>query len=331
MESQLIQVRDLINAHFASIDSEAFSRFVSDFSFGKMLRSKLILSIAPHTPKTRQICAIIELIHFASLLHDDVIDSATMRRGKRSINATHGDKNAIMLGDILYSRAFFEVAKISQEFAKIISNAVFELSLGELDDVFLSQAMNLDAEKYITMIKRKTAALIEASAICGGILKAESAGDCADCQSAADSHAIAQKYGTYGQMLGIAFQIIDDLLDVTQDDSTLGKAAFSDFSEGKTTLPYIYLYRAMNEAERARLSGYFKQPLDAAQKAWIRENLAKYGIIESVKKIAQDYGNLAISALDSGDSVPKDSTRDSKYSADSALKKIAQTMIDREF
>ena len=178
MQEKLAQVQNLLERYFDSIDSKPFERFKADFSFGKMLRSKLLLTIAPNSPYSTQMCAIIELIHFASLLHDDVIDSAHLRRGKQSINAKYGDKNAIMLGDILYSKAFYEVAELSRitgtNLAQVISNAVYELSLGELDDVSLGESMNLDSDKYIAMVARKTGALIEASAVCGGTLKSNS-------------------------------------------------------------------------------------------------------------------------------------------------------------
>ena len=178
MQEKLAQVQNLLERYFDSIDSKPFGRFKADFSFGKMLRSKLLLTIAPNSPYSTQMCAIIELIHFASLLHDDVIDSAHLRRGKQSINAKYGDKNAIMLGDILYSKAFYEVAELSRitgtNLAQVISNAVYELSLGELDDVSLGESMNLDSDKYIAMVGRKTGALIEASAVCGGILENDS-------------------------------------------------------------------------------------------------------------------------------------------------------------
>lgn len=313
MQDRLDEVRNLLQRYFDSINCEAFGRFRADFSFGKMLRSKLLLSIAPDSPSTPKICAIIELIHFASLLHDDVIDSANLRRGKQSINAKYGDKNAIMLGDILYSKAFYEIACEDVNLAQIISNAVFELSLGELDDVFLSEDINLDSQKYITMITRKTAALIEASVICGGILKFNLS------QKNNIQNAQIKKYSTCGRNLGIAFQIIDDLLDITQEDFTLGKESFSDFKDGKTTLPYIYLYNALNENDKTTLKSYFKKPLDLAQKGWIRAKMIECNIITAIQNLAKDYGLKALSALDLNDSRDKN------------LQKIITDMIDREF
>ena len=383
MTDRLNEVQKIINGYFDSVDSEAFERFRADFSFGKMLRSKLLLSIAPNSPTAMRVCAIIELIHFASLLHDDVIDSAHLRRGKQSINAKYGDKNAIMLGDILYSKAFYEVACIpcvGANLSQIISNAVFRLSLGELDDVFLGESINLDDKKYLKMVERKTAALIEASAVCGGILKNNlslgfgnsplglHSADLANfgeqqtaslvvspkftknhesqtenpsvvdsaisqnlqyglprrfCESARNDEYILDsainKYKIYGRNLGIAFQIIDDLLDITQENSTLGKESFSDFKEGKTTLPYIYLYNALNASDKEILKSYFKKPLDSSQKSWIRAKMGKFEIIKKVKNIAQDYGKMALSVLDSNDT------------SDKNLLKIITDMIDREF
>ena len=211
-------VKSTIKGYFDDLGNSSFNRFREDFSFGKMLRSKLVFAIAPDSAYSVKLCAIIELIHFASLLHDDVIDDSCLRRGKISINAKHGNKNAIMLGDILYSKAFYEISTIDSNLSKIIADSVLKLSLGELEDVELSLSFNLDEDKYVKMIEYKTAALIEASAQCAGILK----GDNSD------------KYKIYGNSLGIAFQIIDDILDISYDDSVLGKNSFIDLKEGKT-------------------------------------------------------------------------------------------------
>lgn len=287
MEYQLGIIKSIIESYFDDLKNPAFDVFRDDLTFGKMLRSKLILSIAKDSNLSVKICAIIELIHFASLLHDDVIDDSKLRRGKISINAKYGDKTAIMLGDILYSKAFYEIACLDLALSKIISNSVLNLSLGELEDVSLSNSFNDDEKKYIQMIEHKTASLIQASAECAGFL----IGDRSD------------KFKVYGNSLGIAFQIIDDLLDITQNEAKLGKTPFSDFKEGKTTIPYIFLYQKMQEDEQMQLLSYFKKKLNKEEQNWVNNKIEKYGIIEQTKQIANDYGNKALSVLSKDDLV----------------------------
>lgn len=293
-------VKSMIKGYFDDLGNSVFDSFRDDFSFGKMLRSKLIFTIAPDSVYSVKLCAIIELIHFASLMHDDVIDDSTLRRGSISINAKHGNKNAIMLGDILYSKAFYEISTIDQNLSKIIADSVLKLSLGELEDVELSKSFNLDENKYLKMIEYKTAALIEASAECAGILK----GDNSD------------KYKIYGNALGIAFQIIDDILDISYDDNTIGKNAFNDLKEGKVTLPYIYLYKKMDLEDRKHLISFFKKDLSSIDIAWIKQKMQEYNTIQEVKEVVNSYANRAVSVLES---------------EDYKLKLILKDMLDRKF
>ena len=278
-------VKSTIKAYFDDLNNPCFNHFRDDFSFGKMLRSKLILSIAPDSAYSIKLCAIIELIHFASLLHDDVIDDSTLRRGKKSINAKYGNKNAIMLGDILYSKAFYEISMMDSALSTIIADSVLKLSLGELEDVELSKNFNLNEDKYLKMIEYKTATLIESSAQCAGILL----GDNSD------------KYKIYGNSIGIAFQIIDDILDITCDSDTLGKNAFSDLKEGKTTLPYIYLYKKINKQDQDFLLSLFKKELDSSEIAWIKQKMQENNIINNVKEVVKKYANKAISVHEKKD------------------------------
>jgi len=178
------------------------------------------------------------MIHAASLLHDDVIDNATQRRGVKSINAIFGDKSAIMVGDILYSKAFYELVDFDRDIAKSISNAVVLLSIGERKDVYLSEKFNPDIELYKEMIYQKTAVLIESASEVAAILAGKD----------------REIYKRYGRNLGVAFQMIDDILDIISDSKTLGKPALSDFKEGKTTLPYIYLYNELDSKGKEKLS-----------------------------------------------------------------------------
>lgn len=248
---------------------------------GKKLRSKLLLSIAPEHEDSVVLCAIIELIHLASLLHDDIIDGSALRRGARSINAAFGTKNALMLGDILYSKAFFELSKQNQSIAQILSQAVSKLAIGELMDVRLSENFNPDEEAYMQMIHHKTAVLIEAVARCGAVL----------------SGLEEEAFAGYGRHLGLAFQIIDDILDVKNDEKTLGKPAMSDFKEGKTTLPYIYLYKSLTPPAQERLRGLFKKELSPEESAWLRASFEEHRILQRAQDAARKHAQLALASI----------------------------------
>ena len=149
------KIDDKLNEFIAQLDYSVVSDMFAKISSGKKLRSKLIYKIAGDDEKSVRLCAVVELIHLASLLHDDVIDDASLRRGKASINALFGNKNAIMLGDALYSKGFFELSKFDEKIASLISDAVCKLSLGELMDVELSKAFNSDENAYFRMIHPK--------------------------------------------------------------------------------------------------------------------------------------------------------------------------------
>ena len=235
------KIDDLIKQFLKELDYEPILNMLLNVKSGKKLRSKLLLAIAGESEMAFKICAAIELIHLASLLHDDIIDESKLRRGARSVNAEFGAKNALMLGDILYSKAFYELSQGDAKFASIISDAVVKLAIGELMDVNLGEKFNTNKESYLKMIYNKTAILIEASARCGAILAGFQEEDFAE----------------YGKNLGLAFQMIDDILDIKSDEKILGKPAMSDFKEGKTTLPYIYLYENLGDQDRAYLQALF--------------------------------------------------------------------------
>ncbi len=382
------------NPALAAID-ELMARWVAECGYaragelfarvgsGKKLRSKLILKIAPASEPSVRLCAVIELIQAASLLHDDVIDNAATRRGKPSINATFGDKTAIMLGDILYAKALLEAVRLGAGVASVVAAAVVKLSVGEMQDVFLAREFNADRAAYTQMIYNKTAALIEASAECAAMLAgAGAAGDLgvagagvanlnlggADAgKNASNSNLTSangefradfdgeiagnaggfcaqnlaravqnsqnpaqnpqtpaqfsrQNYAKYGANLGLAFQVIDDILDITSDSAKLGKPAFSDFGEGKTTLPYIILHERLGGAGRARLLGLFGRDLSGEDefarqnREWLRGQFAATGALAEAVRIAREYGARALAATSSP-----------------ALAQIVREMIERDF
>ncbi|WP_187646783.1 polyprenyl synthetase family protein [Nitrosophilus labii] len=292
-------VEKKIEQYIDNLKDEKIKGLYKKLPSGKRLRSKLILKIAKNEQAV-DLAAIIEMIHAASLLHDDVIDDALTRRGAPSINALYGNKTAIMLGDILYSKAFFELTKFSDEIAKNVSNAVTLLSIGEMMDVDLTKAFNTDLDIYLDMIYKKTASLIEASAKCAAILAGKN----------------SEAYALYGKNLGLAFQIVDDILDVVSDSETLGKPVMNDFREGKTTLPYIYLYNSLEQKDREKLLFLFKKEASEDEKMWIKEMMDKTGAIDKSKEFAKRLGFEALKAIDEGDI---------------ELKEIMKNLIDREY
>lgn len=327
------QIDLIMKSFIADCGYEPASEMFDRLSPGKKLRSKLLLNIAQKDEKSLRLCAIIELIQAASLLHDDVIDESSVRRGKPSINATYGSKNAVMLGDILYSKAYFELSKFESRIAAALSGAVTKLAVGELMDVSLSNDFNDDASKYLQMIYLKTSALIEEVARCGAFLKfggTENSSEISDMNcaknggeisSAAKDHdkisSASAKFGEYGKNLGLAFQIIDDILDVTQSSEALGKPSLSDFAEGKTTLPYIYLYENLDDADRQKLKTFFKKQLRQSEISWIKTKFSEHGIIERCINEARAYGQKALEAV-------------AEFKNDK-LEQIVRDMIDREF
>ncbi|RUM69241.1 MAG: polyprenyl synthetase family protein [Sulfurovum sp.] len=290
-----------INQYVSELDDAYVSSLYRKLPSGKRLRTKLILKIAGSDLKVVKTAATVEMIHAASLLHDDVIDDANTRRGIISLNASSGNKTAIMMGDILYSKAFLELCNISPEVAKVVSNAVVQLSLGELADVELSKKFHTNRDAYLKMLYQKTASLMEASAEAAAILAGKP----------------RNAYRKYGHNLGMAFQMIDDILDITADSKTLGKPALHDFEEGKVTLPYMYLYEALEDEDRAYLLTLYKKRLNADEALWIKSAMKKYAIIEKSYFEAKD---LIVEVIKLMESLGEDD-----------LSNIAKEMIEREF
>ena len=290
-----------IEQYILDLEERDIYSIVSKIPAGKRLRAKLMLEIAGNRLVVIKSAAIVEMIHAASLLHDDVIDNANVRRGVASINAIFGNKSAIMVGDILYSKAFYELLDIDKEVAKLISKAVVELSIGERKDVAMSKSFNSNKDEYLKMIYQKTASLIEAASASAAYLAKKD----------------VEIYKTYGRNLGIAFQMIDDILDITSTSKTLGKPALSDYAEGKTTLPYIYLYEALNAKDKEKLKSMHKRILSNEEQRWILDKFREYKIIEKAKKEAFDLVDEAIKLMQDAN--------------EKSLEAIAIKMVDRSF
>ena len=249
---------------------------------GKRLRAKLILKIAGVSEKSTLLAAIVEMIHAASLLHDDVIDDAMLRRGQASVNATEGSKVAVMLGDILYSKAFGELVGFGEEIARTIASSVTALSVGEMMDVDMAKSFNANEKRYMKMLYLKTATLIEAAAASAALLAGKE----------------KEKYALYGKNLGLSFQIIDDILDIIADEKTLGKPAMNDYTEGKVTLPYIYLFDALDDEGKERLISLHAKKLTDEDVEWIRSQMKKHHSIEKAYALAKKLSEEAKEAID---------------------------------
>ena len=297
---ELEAVKNQIKEFVKDCNDEKSLELLEKLATGKMLRSKLILKIAGESPESIKLCAVVEMIHAASLLHDDVIDEADTRRGKPSVNALYDNKTSIMFGDILYSKAFTELTLMDKKIAYTVSNAVTLLSIGEMLDVDLTNSFNTSYEKYNDMIYKKTASLIEAASKAAALLCGKD----------------EKIYALYGKNLGLAFQMIDDILDITQDSATLGKPAMLDFVEGKVTIPYLLLHERIED--KSKLESLYKKELSTDETLWIKEQMSETNALEDSIKMAKKIGNEAIEAV-----------KDEKDS--DTLIFIMKAMTEREF
>ncbi|GAB3356825.1 MULTISPECIES: polyprenyl synthetase family protein [Giesbergeria] len=198
---------------------------------GKRLRPALLLMVSGALGYAQahrfSLAAVVEFIHTATLLHDDVVDDSTLRRGRPTANETFGNPASVLVGDFLYSRAFQMMVEVGQmRIMEILAEATNIISEGEVLQLMNMHDASLSAEGYLLVIRSKTAKLFEASARLAAVLAGSSA-------------EVEQACATYGQALGTAFQIIDDVLDYDGDPAELGKNLGDDLREGKATLPLI--------------------------------------------------------------------------------------------
>jgi octaprenyl-diphosphate synthase len=208
---------------------------------GKRLRPALLLLVCGaldyRGPQRFNLAAVVEFIHTATLLHDDVVDESTMRRGRATANESFGNPASVLVGDFLYSRAFQMMLDAGQmRIMEILADATNVIAEGEVLQLMNMHDASLDEAAYLRVIRSKTAKLFEASARLGALL------------SGAERH-IEEACASYGQALGTAFQVIDDVLDYDGDAGEMGKNLGDDLREGKATLPLI---AAMQRGTRAQ-------------------------------------------------------------------------------
>ena len=277
-------------------------------SQGKRLRPLLfILScrLCGHdTDDIYPLSTVFEYIHAASLIHDDILDNADVRRNKPSVNRIWGNHAAVLEGDFLYSKCLtVAVSSGSIAFLAKLTDTTLRMTEGQILELIHTRDWYTGRERYFEIIEAKTAALLSTSCCCGAILA--KAGPEAE-----------QALTEFGFNMGVAFQMADDLLDYTSDESQLGKPVGKDLSEGKMTLPLIYTLAGMDWNERQRLEGLFSgENVTEADHRRLIESVRRNGAIERVRKEALSYIDKATSCLDffPGSEVRDDLLRINRY------------------
>jgi len=258
---------------------------------GKRLRTLLTLQSAKlcgYLKGSRDVnlAACVELIHAATLMHDDVIDNGEVRRGKKTLNRIWGNQSSILVGDYILSRCFeMMVEDGDQEVLKLLSSTSVEISQGEILQLQHKGEIDMLEETYLKIISAKTASLFAAATKVGSII-------------AKKENKIKQALEFYGKNLGLTFQIADDALDYNSDIKLFGKEIGNDFYEGKITLPIILLYQKVNGDEKKNLKLFFENKERSENEfKKVLMLIKKYNIIHDCYTKAEHFINLASNSL----------------------------------
>lgn len=255
---------------------------------GKRLRPALLLlmcgALGYRGEQRYNLAAVVEFIHTATLLHDDVVDESTLRRGRATANETFGNPASVLVGDFLYSRAFqMMVDAGDMRIMQTLAEATNVIAEGEVLQLMNMHDATLSEEGYLRVIRSKTAKLFEASARLAALLAQSSA-------------SVEQHCADYGQALGTAFQVIDDVLDYDGDVSEMGKNLGDDLREGKATLPLIIAMQRGTELERATI----RQAIETGgtdQMAEIIAIVQQTGALQATRDAAAVEARRALNAL----------------------------------
>lgn len=254
-----------------------------------------------------RMATVMEMLHTATLVHDDIIDNADTRRGRASVNARFGNQMAVLMGDWLYMSAFeTSLKERSLEVLDILTRLTRKMTEGELIQLTVIGNTDITEEAYFDILRRKTAYLFSGCCEIGAILAG------ADARS-------QEAFRDYGMNLGIAFQLADDLLDFTADESALGKASGADLLEGKLTLPLILLCRKHPEFKDFLKEVIADGTYNNGSRATVMEQLQENRILEEIRSVALSYAEAARKNLEV---LPQ-----TKYSR--ALEEIPRFVIDR--
>ena len=303
IDNSYIELKNLVENKLDSVSQQIKYKLASEINLihkmtdyhlksgGKRIRPLLTLGSAKlcgyeNGNRDVNLAACIELIHNATLLHDDVIDNSYFRRGVKTSNAIWGNQSSILVGDYLLSRCFeMMVEDGSQEILKLLSSTSSKIAQGEVMQLEHKGEIDILEETYFDIINLKTAALFAAGTKVGACIanKNKKKGDALE---------------SYGKNLGLAFQIADDALDYYSTKTIFGKEIGKDFFEGKVTLPIIFLYQQANSNEKIFLKKIFRKKSRSKLEFFETQNLIqKYNTIDSCFKRAEHFVNISYNTL----------------------------------
>lgn len=255
---------------------------------GKLFRPTLLLlsnDVGDRgTPRAVTLAAVVELVHLATLVHDDAVDHSVLRRGMPTVNALWNHQTAIIMGDYLYSRSVSELARFGRvDLIRVLAGAANEMSAGEMRQLASCDALLFTEAEYDRLIACKTASLMRAACELGAM-----AGD----------ERQREPLARFGYELGMAFQIVDDLLDYTETEAITGKPSGHDLREHKVTLPLVAALGAMDEAARREVEHFFADPEPSDDGIEHVVTLVReHGGLEYARARAEEYGDRAAEAL----------------------------------
>ncbi len=285
----LDELQEPVRARLARVDVEMRRMIEADFPLitdvnrhllrmrGKMLRPTLVLladeAAGEPSPEAETLAAVIELIHLATLVHDDSVDHSTLRRGMPTINAVFSHQISVIMGDFLYSRAMVELVQLGNlDTLQVLARVTNEMTIGEMRQLLAHDPLEFSEEQYDLLIRAKTASLLSGACEVGGL------------NAPAEQRAALARFG---EKLGMAFQIIDDLLDYTALSEDTGKPSGLDLREHKATLPLIHALPLMSADERALVSDLMADPSpDDAAIAAVMAATARHGGLDYARERA---------------------------------------------
>ena len=324
--SSFDEIVSLIADDLTAVEAKLTEQTASEYGFvdmavqhvveggGKRLRPILVVLSAKvcgyEGNDAHTLAAVVELIHVASLVHDDVLDEAAIRRGRETLQTKWGNKVAVLVGDYLHARVLSMLVsrRADDPAMAILADTTQAMCEGEVIHAYKSGDFDIPEAEYLKIISFKTGKLIAASCTLGAHL------------GTTDAQQI-EALTTYGQQIGTAFQIVDDVLDFTADSDTLGKNTFGDLREGKLTFPIISARTVCNSDEKHKLEKVLDPNTDEAEAiAFVEALFQHYGVKAHCLKVAQGYADRAKAALVV---LPETSAR-------VALEQLADYVVSRE-